>query len=106
MNVTLWILQVVVGVFFVVSGHGKAFNPWESMQRIPWIDGVSLGLMESSSEPHAPHEVLEARVRAQGRESRVPGHEIEVPDAVGLFQPGQGRFLVAQSQVDQRDAHR
>ncbi|PYO52958.1 MAG: hypothetical protein DMD83_24735 [Candidatus Rokuibacteriota bacterium] len=45
MNVTLWILQVVVGVFFAISGHGKAFNSWESMQRIPWIDGVSLGLM-------------------------------------------------------------
>lgn len=45
MNITLWVLQVLVGVFFVVSGYGKAFNSWEELQRIPWIDGVTHGLM-------------------------------------------------------------
>ena len=45
MNTTLWILQVVLGAYFVISGYGKAFTSWESLQRIPWIDGVSHGLM-------------------------------------------------------------
>lgn len=45
MNITLWILQVLIGVFFVFSGYGKAFFTWEELQRIPWIDGVTHGLI-------------------------------------------------------------
>ena len=43
MNILLWILQVLLGAFFVMSGYGKAFMSWESLQRIPWIDGVTHG---------------------------------------------------------------
>jgi uncharacterized membrane protein YphA (DoxX/SURF4 family) len=40
------VLQVLLGVFFFVfSGYGKAFNTWEELQRIPWIDGVTHCLM-------------------------------------------------------------
>ena len=45
MNIVLWVLQVLLGAFFVMSGYGKAFMPWEALQRIPWIDGVTHGLM-------------------------------------------------------------
>ncbi len=45
MNMTLWILQVVLGAFFLMTGSGKAFMSWESLQRIPWIDGASHGLL-------------------------------------------------------------
>lgn len=45
MNATLWILQVLLGGFFLMSGYGKAFMSWEELQRIPWIDGVSHGWM-------------------------------------------------------------
>ena len=43
MNITLWVFQVLLGVFFVMSGYGKAFMSWEELQRIPWIDGVTHG---------------------------------------------------------------
>ncbi|HEX9614072.1 MAG TPA: DoxX family protein [Bacteroidota bacterium] len=46
MNITLWILQVLVGAMFVMSGYGKAFFPWEEITAtVPWSDGVSQDLM-------------------------------------------------------------
>jgi uncharacterized membrane protein YphA (DoxX/SURF4 family) len=45
MNRTLWVLQVLFAVFFFVTGHGKVFTPWDQLQHIPWIDGVTPGLM-------------------------------------------------------------
>lgn len=47
MNITLWILQVLLGVFFTGSGIGKAFcfnqAIWEGCVRtIPWLAGPSV----------------------------------------------------------------
>ncbi len=45
MNITLWILQVLLGAFFLMSGFGKAFTPWEQLQHIPWINALTPGLV-------------------------------------------------------------
>src|SRR5579859_1400649 len=47
MNIALWILQVLLGVFFAGSGVGKAFcfnqTMWEGCVRtIPWLSGSSV----------------------------------------------------------------
>lgn len=49
MNIALWILQVLMGAFFIVTGGGKVFcfkdALWLRAQHmIPWIDGVSRGV--------------------------------------------------------------
>jgi uncharacterized membrane protein YphA (DoxX/SURF4 family) len=46
MNITLWILQFLMGIFFIMNGSGKVFcfddNLWQKVLHvIPWIDGVS-----------------------------------------------------------------
>jgi uncharacterized membrane protein YphA (DoxX/SURF4 family) len=47
MNITLWILQVLLGVFFTGSGAGKTmcFKPefWQgTLRTIPWLEGESV----------------------------------------------------------------
>jgi uncharacterized membrane protein YphA (DoxX/SURF4 family) len=45
MNTSLWIAQILFGLFFFVSGYGKAFTPWDQLQHIPWIGGVTPEIM-------------------------------------------------------------
>jgi hypothetical protein len=49
MNIALWFLQILMGLFFIMNGSGKVFcldvDVWHRVQHmIPWIDGVSQGM--------------------------------------------------------------
>jgi hypothetical protein len=49
MNIVLWFLQILMGLFFIMNGSGKVFcydpGVWHRVQHmIPWIDGVSQGM--------------------------------------------------------------
>jgi hypothetical protein len=49
MNLALWVLQILWGAFFIVSGGGKALcfraALWErALQQIPWLPGVPRAL--------------------------------------------------------------
>ena len=45
MNVTLWILQVLLGLFFLIVGAVKAFRHERALSAMPWVDDVPRGLV-------------------------------------------------------------
>ena len=65
-------------------------------------DGGSLGVEGLLREVHAPQQVLEAGVGAQGVECRVNPKPDQICGAflVGFFQPFKGTILITQSDIN------
>ena len=46
MNITLWVMQVLLGLVFIMAGATKTFQPIEAMAAsMPWVTSVSEGLV-------------------------------------------------------------
>jgi len=45
MNVALWILQLLLGLFFLIVGAAKAFRHERALSAMPWAGDVPRGLV-------------------------------------------------------------
>ncbi|MFK7932575.1 MAG: DoxX family protein [Saprospiraceae bacterium] len=45
-NISLWVVQVLLGLIFIMAGATKGFQPIEAMaESMPWVTSVSEGLV-------------------------------------------------------------
>lgn len=46
MNIALWVIQVLLGLMFLMAGATKTFQPIETLaESLPWVTSVSLELV-------------------------------------------------------------
>lgn len=45
MNIVLWIVQILLGLIFLMAGSMKAFNYVKARESLPWVKDVSKGLV-------------------------------------------------------------
>ncbi len=46
MNIALWVVQVLLGLVFIMAGATKGFQPIEAMaEQMPWVTDVPAGLV-------------------------------------------------------------
>lgn len=46
MNIALWVVQVLLGLIFLMAGATKSFQPIEVMaESLPWVTSVPVGLV-------------------------------------------------------------
>jgi uncharacterized membrane protein YphA (DoxX/SURF4 family) len=45
MNITLWVIQIILGLAFIIAGSMKAFQYEKSKANLPWVKDSSKGLV-------------------------------------------------------------